>query len=60
MHYKEDYREYMTSVAEMFDLIIKGALRVTVGQSYYLSDAASAHRDLEAGRTTGSTILVTA
>jgi len=60
MHYKENYQERMNSLAELFDLIIKGVLRVTVGQSYYLSDAASAHRDLEAGRTKGSTILVTA
>jgi NADPH2:quinone reductase len=58
MHYKEDHQEYLMSVAELFDLMVQGAIKVNVGQTYYLSDAASAHRDLEAGKTTGSTLLM--
>jgi len=58
MDYKADHQEYLMGCAELFDLIIKGGIKVNVGQSYYLSDAASAHRDLEAGKTKGSTILV--
>jgi len=58
MHYKEDFYEYTHSAAELFDLIMKGTLKVNVGQSYYLSDVASAHRDLEAGKTSGATILL--
>jgi NADPH:quinone reductase len=35
-----------------------GAVRVRIGQRYPLADAAQAHRDLEARRTTGSTVLL--
>jgi NADPH2:quinone reductase len=41
-------------------MVLAGKLKIQVGQSYYLSDAASAHRDLEARKTVGATILVTA
>jgi NADPH2:quinone reductase len=58
MHYKEDPHEYALSSAELFEMIRLGHLKVNVGQSYYLSDAASAHRDLETGKTSGTTILL--
>ena len=35
-----------------------GAVKIDVGQSYALWDAAAAHRDLEARKTTGSTLLI--
>lgn len=41
----------------VFDMIRQGIVKITVGQTYALEDAAQAHRDLEAGKTTGSTIL---
>ena len=46
------------SAAEMFDLVAAGVLKIEIGQSYPLKDAAQAHRDLEARRTTGSTVLL--
>jgi NADPH2:quinone reductase len=33
-------------------------VKVRIGQEYALADAARAHRDLEARRTTGSTLLI--
>jgi len=39
-------------------VILKGAVKVDVKQEYALKDAAQAHRDLEARKTTGSTVLV--
>jgi NADPH2:quinone reductase len=33
-------------------------IKIEVNQTYALADAASAHRDLEARRTTGSTVLL--
>jgi NADPH2:quinone reductase len=42
----------------VFDLVARGVLKPTIGQRYALADAAEAHRDLENGRTSGSTILV--
>jgi NADPH2:quinone reductase len=39
-------------------MIRSGKVGVTIGQRYPLLDAARAHSDLEARRTTGSTVLV--
>ncbi|MBM0104493.1 quinone oxidoreductase [Steroidobacter sp. S1-65] len=43
---------------ELFDLMARGAIKVQIGQTYPLKEAARAHADLEARRTTGSTVLV--
>ncbi|MDJ0926460.1 MAG: quinone oxidoreductase [Gammaproteobacteria bacterium] len=42
----------------LFDALESGAVTINVNQTYALEDAAQAHRDLEARRTTGSTILI--
>ncbi len=42
----------------LFDRIADGTIEVTIGQRYALRDAAEAHRDLEARRTTRSTLLI--
>lgn len=44
--------------ADLFAVVTGGKVRVDVRQRYPLADAAQAHRDLEARRTTGSTILL--
>jgi NADPH2:quinone reductase len=46
------------SAAELFDLMERGAIRVAVEQRYPLADAARAHADLAARRTTGSCVLI--
>lgn len=52
-------REELDAAArEMFAAVRKGVLRVRIGQRYALGAAAQAHRDLEARRTTGSTVLI--
>ena len=43
---------------ELFDVVQRGKVRIEVNQTYALADAASAHRDLEARKTTGSTIFL--
>jgi NADPH2:quinone reductase len=43
---------------ELFDVVASGTVKIRIGQTYDLKDAALAHRDLEARKTTGSTILV--
>jgi NADPH2:quinone reductase len=43
---------------ELFDVIASGAINIRIGQEYALEDAAQAHRDLEARKTTGSTVLL--
>jgi len=51
-------RENMVAMAnDLFEVVLTGAVRIEVNQTYPLKDAARAHRDLEARKTTGSTVL---
>jgi len=50
--------ELVASSKELFDMVLAGKVKVGPRQTYALKDAAQAHRDLEARKTTGSTILV--
>jgi len=43
---------------ELFDMVKSGKIKIEVNQTYKLADAAQAHRDLEARKTTGSTVLL--
>ncbi|MBB4840453.1 NADPH2:quinone reductase [Sphingomonas kyeonggiensis] len=44
--------------ARLFQMLRSGAVRADIGQRFALEDAADAHRALEAGKTTGSTVLI--
>jgi len=44
--------------AELFALVGQGRVEIAVNQTYALRDAAQAHRDLEARKTTGCTVLI--
>ncbi len=44
--------------ADLFGVVASGAVKIHVNQTYALSDAAEAHRALEARETTGSTVLI--
>lgn len=44
--------------AELFDVVSSGKVKIEIHQRYDLQNAAQAHRDLEARKTTGSTILL--
>jgi NADPH:quinone reductase len=46
------------SAADLMDMVQSGKVRIEVRQRYALSDAPHAHRDLEARRTSGSTIFI--
>jgi NADPH:quinone reductase len=43
---------------ELFDVVLKGAVKIQVNQTFPLKDAAAAHIALESRKTTGSTVLV--
>jgi NADPH2:quinone reductase len=58
MTYTADTGELRQSARDVFQRVADGRVRVEINQRYALSDAQQAHRDLEARRTTGSTILV--
>jgi NADPH2:quinone reductase len=52
-------REDLEAIArETFAAARKGWIRVQVNQRYKLADAAQAHRDLEARKTTGASVIV--
>src|SRR3954451_25428695 len=57
-HYVGAREELVASATRLFEVVTSGAVKVTVAQSYALRDAAAAHRDLEARKTTGSTVLI--
>jgi len=42
---------------DLFDMVGSGKVKIPVEQRYALKDVAQAHRDLEARKTTGCTIL---
>jgi NADPH2:quinone reductase len=48
----------LAMAAEMFELVKAGKIVSEARQTYPLKDAAQAHRDLEARKTTGSTLLL--
>lgn len=50
--------DLVTTANELFDVVGKGAVKISVNQTYPLGEAAQAHRDLAARHTTGSTVLL--
>lgn len=57
-HYTASVEQLDETAADLFDVIGKGAVRIAPPKRYALSDAAQAHRDLEARKTTGSLVLI--
>jgi NADPH2:quinone reductase len=56
--YVADPAEKAALAAEAFGHVAAGRIRIEINQRYQLEDAVQAHRDLEARRTTGSSIFV--
>lgn len=48
----------LAACEELFSLVADGTLKIKINQRYALKDAAQAHRDLAARKTTGSTLLM--
>ena len=51
----EDFHE---TANDLIEIVKSGKVKIPINQRYALADVAQAHRDLESGKTTGSTILV--
>jgi NADPH2:quinone reductase len=58
MTYTAKREDLLTGSSELFDVVVSGKVKIAVNQRYALKDAAQAHKDLEARKTTGSTIFV--
>ncbi|WP_068278583.1 quinone oxidoreductase family protein [Aldersonia kunmingensis] len=55
--YIADPAERAELADELFSHVAAGRIRIEINQSYKLSDAAQAHRDLESGRSVGSSVF---
>ncbi len=56
--YIAERAELEAAADALFDVVAKGAVHIRINQRYLLADVARAHSDLEARRTTGTTILI--
>ena len=57
-HYTATRKDLVATANDLFEVVTKGKVRVAINQTYPLREAERAHRDLEARRTTGSTLLL--
>ena len=58
MDYTVKREDLLATANELFEVVSSGAVKIEINQTYPLAEAAQAHRDLEARKTTGSTILL--
>jgi NADPH2:quinone reductase len=56
--YTAKREDLLKAAAELFALVKKKVVKIAINQTYPLREAAAAHRDLEARKTTGSTVLL--
>ena len=49
--------DLLAMTEDLFGVVLSGAVKIEINQSYPLKDAAQAHRDLESRKTVGSTVL---
>jgi NADPH2:quinone reductase len=57
-HYVAGRDELLSRCRDLFSWLQGGALRLRIGATFRLSDAAEAHRQLEARKTTGKVLLI--
>jgi NADPH2:quinone reductase len=57
-HYYATKPERDAGFARVFEMLAKGAINPEIGQTFALEDAAEAHRQLEAGKTEGASVLL--
>ena len=57
-HYIAERAQLVKAAQDVFSAVKKKVFKVSINQTYPLREAAQAHRDLEARRTTGSTVLL--
>ena len=58
VHYTATREDLLACAGDLFEQVLSGAVKIEVNHAYPLAEAAQAHRDLEARKTTGSTVLL--
>jgi len=56
--YAASRQDLLASAAEVFRLVEENVLKANINQTYQLSDIVAAHRQLESGSTSGSSIIL--
>ena len=56
--YTATREDLLTAARELFAVVKKGVVKIAINQRYPLREAERAHRDIEARKTTGSTVLL--
>jgi NADPH2:quinone reductase len=56
--YTNKREDLLTAARELFSVVKSGKVKISINQTYPLREAAQAHMDLEARKTTGSTVLL--
>jgi len=58
MTYTAKREDLLAHARDLFEVVESGVVKIEIKQTYPLAEAARAHSDLEARKTTGSTILI--
>jgi NADPH2:quinone reductase len=58
MTYTARREDLLANAHDLFHMVETGAVKIAPSRTYPLRDAAQAHRDLEARKTTGSIVLL--
>ncbi len=57
-HYTATREDFVASADDLFEIVASGVVKIEIGHVYPLAEAAQAHIDMAARRTTGSVVLV--
>jgi NADPH2:quinone reductase len=58
MTYTAEREDLLAHAADLMDVLERGAVKIAINQTYPLQEAARAHQDLEARKTTGKILLI--
>jgi NADPH2:quinone reductase len=58
LHYTETREELLETANDLFAMVSSGKIKIEINHEYPLREAATAHRDVEARKTTGSVVLI--
>ena len=56
-NYAAKRADLLAMAKDLFDVVLSGAVKIEIGQTFPLAEAARAHREIEGRKTVGSTVL---
>ena len=58
MTYAAQREDLLAHARDLFEVVEKGVVTISIGQTYALENAVQAHQDLEGRKTKGSTVFI--